>query len=237
MDVEERTQIRHATQSNRRPPQCPARILATFDAGHDFSNDASTAPIDLTVEVTNSDLELAPWLNDDWWAEAIHRWADCPLTVHVAPTQGALLHPVVLHHLEMLRRVTPQWRLVGHAFADDVSTDDAIDRLATSPYHEVRFVDQARPGSPRSERRTWTMSIPELLGRIRAAQSRVGASTPILVRLPATRPACTEDTEDGSAETTERTGNAAVSTGRSTPKPNRVVREDSHADNGSPQIW
>ena len=137
-----------------------------------------------------------------------------------------------------LRTASPH---IGSTLADvgdprqvDRLFDDAIDRLATSPYHEVRFVDQARPGSPLSERRNWTMSIPELLGRIRAAQSSVGASTPILVRLPATRPACREDI---SAETTERTGNAAVSTGPSTPKPNGPVHEDSHTDNGSPHTW
>lgn len=184
MDLEEYREARNATQNNRHGPRKPVKILAAFGGGGKLPPEDVSGPVELTVEATDSDLDVASWLTDEWWAEVIQRWADRPVTVHVAPTPAALLHPVLLYQLAMLRRVTPTWRLVGQGYVDDVVTDDAVTELAGSPYHEVRFTEQYRPGVPAPERRSWTVALDELFGRIRKEQMRVAAFTPILVRLP-----------------------------------------------------
>ena len=184
MDLERRVETRHVVQRSRRAPREPARIVATFDEGCELGDEVILAPIELTIEPTNAEMETASWFNDFWWTDVIQRWNDCSVTVHIAPTPGALLHPVVLYQLDMLWRVAPNWRIVGHAYTDDIVTDEAIDQLASSPYHEVHFTDQPRPGAPSSDRCTWRRPLEDLFGRIRRAQSRVGAVTPILVRLP-----------------------------------------------------
>ena len=187
MDLDDHSEIRRATEGSRRAPSEPTRIIATYDNGA-LGADIERGPIVLTIEATNGDSGLAPWLDDIWWTEVIQRWADCHVTVCIAPTPGALLHPVVLHQVEMLRRVVPDWRIVGHAHVDDVASDDDATRLAGSPYHEVRFIDRPRPGTAPSDRCTWKLTVEGLLGRIRNEQSRLGVTLPVLVRLPATPP-------------------------------------------------
>jgi hypothetical protein len=184
MDLEEYSEARNATQNNRHGPRKPVRILVAFGGDGKLPPEDASGPVELTIEATDSDLDFAPWLTDEWWAEVIQRWGDRPAAVHVAPAPAALLHPVLLYQLAMLRRVTPTWRLVGHGYVDDVVTDEAVTALAGSPYHEVRFTEQYRPGVPAPERRSWTVALEELFGRIRKEQMRIGAFTPILVRLP-----------------------------------------------------
>jgi len=187
MDLDGHSDMRRAAEGSRQAPREPTRIVATFDNGA-LSEDIERGPIVLTIEATNSDSALAPWLDDIWWTEVIQRWADCHVTACIAPTPGALLHPVVLHQVEMLRRVLPDWRIVGHAYFDDVASDDDATRLAGSPYHEVRFIDQPRLRTPPSDRCTWKLTLEGLFGRIRNEQSRLGVSLPVFVRLPASPP-------------------------------------------------
>lgn len=184
MDLSSRIEVRDATQRCRRGPRETPRLTAHFDGSGDLGKDLPTGPLELTIEATGEDMELAPWLVDEWWTELIQVLADSQVTVHVAPTPGALLDPVVLYQLEMLRRVAPNWRLVGHAFTDDVATDAAVSDLVRSPYHEVRFADDPRPDAGPMERRSWKPSVDKLFGQIRQQQSRLGKTTPILVRLP-----------------------------------------------------
>jgi hypothetical protein len=187
MDLDGHSEVRRATEGSRRAPSEPTRIVAAFDNGA-LGEDIERGPIVLTIEATSNDSGLAPWLDDIWWTEVIQRWADCQVTVCIAPTPGALLHPVVLHQVEMLRRVVPDWRIIGKAHVDDVASDDDATRLAGSPYHEVRFIDQVHPGAAPSDRCTWKLTLEELFGRIRSEQSRLGVTLPVLVRLPATLP-------------------------------------------------
>jgi len=185
MLTEESKQARLDTIQRRRPPGDPVPVVASFEAGYRPCEANGPAPTDLTIETTNEAGETADWFNDTWWAGGIRSWGDAAVTLHVAPTPGALLHPVVLHQLEMVGRVLPQWRVVGHGYRDDVVTEEAIETLAQSPYHEIRFVDQPRPTSPRSDRCDLAPPLEELFGRIRREQSRVASTRPILVRLPA----------------------------------------------------
>lgn len=177
-------ETRRAAERRRRPPGNPVFIRATFDRGLHLGNEAP-APTDLTVEATNADREPAEWFDDVWWTALIELWGNAALTLHIAPTPAALLHPVVLHQIEMVSRVAPRWRIVGHAYRDEVITDDAVEALARSPYHEVRFIDQGTPSARQGDRCDWAPTLQELFGRIRREQSRRRAVRPILVRLPA----------------------------------------------------
>ena len=184
MDDKSRLQARQATERLRRPPSEPRRIHLGFESEGKLGEQIVPAPAELALETTNAEGELAAWFHDGWWTEVIQRWGDDPLSVHITPTPSALLHMVVLHQLEMIRRVAPTWRIVGHAYRDDLTDEDAIDRLACCPYDEIRVIDQARHSRAPSDR---CLGIPlnEIFGRIRREQARAGTARPILVRLPA----------------------------------------------------
>ncbi|MCH9002498.1 MAG: hypothetical protein IIC02_07975, partial [Planctomycetes bacterium] len=146
---------------------------------------APGASLELTLETTDADGEIAIWFDDRWWTEIIDRFGEKKLTIHIAPTPAALLHSVVLYHLDMIYRVAPQWRVVGHAYRNDLCDANAVAALARSAYHEVRFFDQDRPGSMRSDRCLMGVPLDQLFGQIRREQTRLGRTAPVLVRVPA----------------------------------------------------
>lgn len=183
MDVGSQGRQRQATVQKRRAPGQPLRLVLPFDEPVLVRDDSPIGPIELDIETTNDEGEFAAWLDDAWWAEAITHWADDDVTVHIAPTPGALTHPVLLHQLEMLRRVVPGWRIVGVAYRDDVTPESDIAAIAASPYHEIRFLDVCRPDRLGAER-IEPVALPVLFSRIRTVQAQRGALTPILVRLP-----------------------------------------------------
>ncbi len=176
---------RESAQRTRKAPREPVRVVATFCDGGSLKVEASSAPVEVVVEATDAAGELAEWLDDHWWTRWITPLGENAVTVRLAPTPGALLHPVVLHHMEMLRRVVPGWRIVGHAHLEDVFTDDDIGALAQSGYHEIRFIDGPRRKVPSSDRGPWRRPFEELFGHIRQVQADAGVATPILIRLPA----------------------------------------------------
>lgn len=185
MLTESSEQARRVASRRRQPPNHPVSVVASYEAGCHPSGENGPAPTDLTIEATNDDGEVAEWFDDTWWTGVVRSWGDAAVTLHVAPTPGALLHPIVLHHMEMVGRILPRWRIVGHAYRDDVVTDDAIEMLARSPYHEVQFLDRPRPTEPLSDRCDLAPPLEELFGRIRCKQLHLATTRPILVRLPA----------------------------------------------------
>ena len=186
MDDETCMEAREATQRRRRPPNTSRRVLISFASEGQLGDDSAPEPTELVIEATNAEGELGHWLDDSWWTEVIERWGDDPITLHIAETPGALLHLVVLHQLEMVRRIAPIWRIVGHAYREDLADDEAIKQLGRGPYDEVRVIDAFRPGRPPSDRHHPVISLDELFGRIRRVQTDTGTKRPILVRLPAT---------------------------------------------------
>ncbi len=189
MTLPERETARSEIEHSRQAPIAPAHLVVTFGAEGKLDHASDAKNLTVTIESTNDAMELASWLTDDWWATLMHHWADRVITIHIAPTPAALLNPVLLHQLTMLRRVAPSWRIVGYAFVDDVITDEAVTELAQSPYHEARFRDCPRVPAPPTDRSSWTPTIEDLFSRLRREQTRLGRTMPILVRLRADRPA------------------------------------------------
>ena len=183
MDCHARRQIRDSIQSTRRGPSKPVYLHVKYDSNGNLGSEIPHGPIELTVEPTGPDGMPAEWFDDIWWTEVVQRWGDDPVTIQIAPTPIAVLHPVVLHHVEMLRRVSPRWRIVSYAYVDDICTDDDIETFTGSLFHEVRFISDPRPGIETSDRFE-SMPLEQLFARIREAQTRRGTSSPILVRLP-----------------------------------------------------
>jgi hypothetical protein len=103
-------------------------------------------PTEMHLEPTSAEGETALWLDDFFWLDLIRRWPQRQLTIQYKPTCRGLLHPVVLHQLTMLRRVAPEWRLVGHCFVSDLADDTLISQAALSLYHEIYIRDCDRPG-------------------------------------------------------------------------------------------
>lgn len=174
-----RTQV----AAQRRAPNQPTCVDVPFSGSEDIIVRLPAAPLQLNIFATDATGETAPWFDDMWWMELIGRYADEALTVVIIPTPAALLHPVVLHHLEMIFRVVPGWRMAGYAFVDDLQTLDEWELAARSAYHELRLLDRLR--NPSLPTRMEVKPLDEVIGEIRRAQQRMSAKRPTIIRLPA----------------------------------------------------
>lgn len=184
MDIDERSHIRSNVQSSRREPGEPASLYIRYDSHGELSKNIPHGSIELTVEPTDPEGMLCEWFDDDWWMDVVQRWVDDQVTVYIAPTPIAILHPVVLHHVEMLRRVCTRWRVVGYAYTNDICTNEDIEAFVASHFHEVRFIDETRSDMAISDRME-PLPLEKLFASIRQLQASKGATLPVLVRMPA----------------------------------------------------
>lgn len=200
MDLDAWKQARKDAQRSRHAPGRTSVFVVEFGGKGELPAETPPGLIELTIQATNEEFDIAQWFDADWWTDVIQRWADHPVTVHIAPTPGALLHPVVLLHLESLRRVVPGWRLVGHAMPEDLESQDAVAQLAVTGYHEVRFHGQPSSDTACTDRGASRQTAEQVMARLREELNRLGAKTPILVRLPAGSAEITDDSVAHSAE-------------------------------------
>ncbi len=177
---------RRNTQQRRRAPGAISHLVATFAAGDKTppSTKVAPGPIQVVLETTDEHGTLAAWVHDDWFTTLLQRYGDEFVTLRIAPTPGALLHPCVLYEAEMVRRVVPHWRVVATAYLDDVQTEEDMATIAAGPYHEIQFFDQARNHPPPPDQVSPPLSMERLFARLREKQERSSGRTPILVRLP-----------------------------------------------------
>jgi len=166
-----------------RPPST-TQLVAPVAGGGKLPDDVPPGPIRIDVESTDSEGGLAKWFGDDWFAELIRRFGDDFVTLHIAPTPEALLHPCVVYEAEMLRRVVPHWRVVITAYLSDVQTLEAAKAVAETPYHELRVLDETRPRTVTAERMGLGLSLTDLFGGLRREKRTASGRMPVLVRLP-----------------------------------------------------
>lgn len=177
-------QTRRDAARHRRKPTAGSHVTVTLDSKGNIPSDASDATTTILIHATADDGEIADWLGDAWWSELFQRWAPDRLTVVIAATPGALLHPIVLHQLEMVRRVVGNWHIVGEGHVSDIKTDDEVDQLATGPFHELRFSDECRSDLEIESSRESRFAIDELFDRIRARAQLTPFAGPTLRRIP-----------------------------------------------------
>lgn len=166
------------TAQKRRKPGAGAVIELAWDHTDTLTVDPACPPTELVLETTNDAGEPAAWLDDYFWMPLLQAWSESPLTVRFTASPVALLHPVVLHEVSMLRRVAPQWRLVGHCHVNDLAAEGAINAAAQSPYHEIHIAEGTRPGEPRPAH---PLRLEDALARIRRIQVAAGRTLPIIV--------------------------------------------------------
>lgn len=187
MDEQNSVDLRRDAQQRRQPPDAIHGVHVAADSRGEIAEPNGTSKFELHLHATHDSAELAPWFDGDWWTDLITQFGNRVASIHVEATRGALIHPVVLHHLWSIRRVCPHWRLVGHGFRDDVHSQDEITAVASSPYHEVRFVDAMRNRESTASRLAISHDLDDLFGRIRREQSAAGLVRPILRRMPASQ--------------------------------------------------
>jgi hypothetical protein len=185
MNLRQHIQVRNEARRSRRPPDQERSLVADFENGGDLPNERIAGPIRLTIEATSPAGELAAWFHDDWWTAVLQQYADEAVTVQVLATPGALLHPVVLHEMTMLRRVVPRWRIIGQAHLDDLRSEDDVAQAAQSPYHEIHLLDQRCAEHPPRATPGTAWSIDELTTRIRSHQRRLNLTSPAVLPAPA----------------------------------------------------
>lgn len=64
--------------------------------GGNLEFETTHAPVDRMLEAADGQAELAAWLDDAWSTRLIRYWEERDVAVRVAPTAGAILHPVYL---------------------------------------------------------------------------------------------------------------------------------------------
>ena len=183
MEGDARVQNRRIATRQRRPQFQPMRLYVPFAGRCDLGEGIASVPVEISLVLTDSSGALAPWFDDWWWTDVLQRWADNRLTFQFLPTPQALLHPVVLHHVEMVQRVAPLWRIIGQVYADEISTLETATAIGRTRYHEVHVLERDQDATKHLEEREH-LSVEELFGTIRREQLRIGAKQPILVRLP-----------------------------------------------------
>jgi hypothetical protein len=182
MESSSRLDQRKATAGTRKRPRPHHMIRFAAACDGQLGPDGTPTPTDVLIEATDADGETVAWFDDWWWMECLSRWKNDKLTVHILPSPAALLHPVVLHHVQMVRRVAPTWRLVGHCWLAELDLDASPPALARSPYHEVRVIDSPMPDAGVNRNPNAAPRIEDLFGRIRQEQRAIGATLPALVR-------------------------------------------------------
>jgi len=182
---------RRVVATTRKPPNTPRQLAFAALGDGKLGDEEPSPPAEVLIEPTEPTGEVAYWLDDIWWLELLQRWAERSLTVHVLPSPAALLHPVVLHHLGMLKRVAPRWRLIGHGRCADFNGNGDIETLATSAYDEVRILAESGTGDSTGSKHA--VRIEDLFRQVLQVQRAAGVLRPILVRattVPASPHAC-----------------------------------------------
>ncbi len=180
--METHEKARMAVARTRRPPGPLIEIAALHDRAPDLSIVPFGARVDYCIEATAPDGSLASWLDDEWWIDVLERWSDTGMSIQIAPTPDAILHPILLYQLEMVRRVACDWGVVGFAHWSEFNSEDAMKQAARSPYHEIRVID-ADSVAAASGGAEFHIAVERILDSIRAEQSVLGVCQPRLVRL------------------------------------------------------
>ncbi len=185
MTREERRQ--EVTRRRTRPPQ-PQRLFfpASGEGGCDTVLEQNR-PVEICIETTDAEGCAAAWLTDQWWIQVQSACKHTITTVVILPTPNAMLDAVVLHQLEMLRRITPHWRLICYVDMADIPADVRLERLASLPYDEIRIVEGPEPVEDNfgSTVRDWVAQSANpltLTKDYRAARLRLVASVPYSFR-------------------------------------------------------
>lgn len=186
MEARTHEATRKQTGQRRIPPLRPQRIFFESGGLGDCAVEEiqPAGPLELYIEATDAHGVLVPWLTDEWWIEIQRLCGSRPVTVILLPTPNALLNSVVLHQLEMIRRIAPHWHSVGYARAVEVQREPNLERWIRTPYEEIRICEDGVPRQPLNgaisaarELATQASSLPRMPG-CRYAQIRVIPSFP-----------------------------------------------------------
>lgn len=173
-----RKKQRMSTMQRRRKPGSGRCLQFAFDTDGSLAGIEGDAPLEIHLEATNAEGEAASWLDDYFWMELIQRWSDAPISIQLQPTPSGLLHGIIAHQLNMLRRVVPHWRLIGQCYLSDLEADGVIERAAVAVYHEIHIIDGRRPDVVDSKH---PLRIEDAIAKIRQVQRANKRNAPIVV--------------------------------------------------------
>ncbi len=185
MDVITSEQNRTVTAARRRAPAGTKTIHIKADSNGSLGDELGMFPTDIRIDCTYDDGQITTWFSDDWWIDLLQRFKDRSLNLHIMPTAEALLHPIVLHELEMVRRLQTPWRLIGHCYLSDVGHPMLVNKIVFSPYDEIRIVTDERPCNGSAVKQSASLSLAELLDRVKTQQIADRTVYPLLTRAPA----------------------------------------------------
>ncbi|MHC4444779.1 MAG: hypothetical protein ACYTF1_24420 [Planctomycetota bacterium] len=141
---------RQKTGSKRTPLTAPATVRITYESTPNVSLFACRAPAECLLAATDSQGSIAPWFTTEFFQHMIEHWGGQKLTLRLQATRGAILHPKIIDQMNRIRSQGPNWRLIAESNGSGLANTPALDRLLTSPYHEICFcVDFLPPDARR----------------------------------------------------------------------------------------
>lgn len=173
MDVRTREQVRRQSSQKRVRPSHSFRVTLSANGRGQRPTVEPSRPLHILLEATDPDGELVEWLNDDWWIETLREWKDRLVTLTLMPTPSAMLHPVVYHQLEMIRRVSPNWRIEAQVHGEELSNQASHERLLAGPYDEVVLLS-----SPNESNGNNGQVLKDLLQSLHGRKSALGVNRP-----------------------------------------------------------
>ena len=187
MECQSLAERRKVAAARRRRPTGFQIIECAAAGDGSHGPDIGVCPEALHLETTHQDGQIVAWFDDNWWLETLRRWKDRSLTIQIMPTADALLHPIVLHELEMVRRLQTPWRLIGNCYLSDIGHPLRLPRVAVNHYDEIRVIDKDRPCCDAYEARPSKLTLDEVFDQVRTIQSAEKVSAPLLTRAPEPR--------------------------------------------------
>lgn len=181
MDARMRTDQRSDAVRRRRKPGEGRIVHIPFDGNVPPAPADAEPPAEIIIDATDAAGVSADWLTDYFWLDILQQWSSQPVVIRFQPTHESLLNPVVLHQVNMLRRVAPEWRIVGECYLSDLAVEGRIAQAAVTGYHEIRVLDANRPGAPNSGH---PLRLEDAAKRFRQVQTASQKTTPIFVRCP-----------------------------------------------------
>jgi len=182
MDARTREIARRQISERRTKPIKPQRIHFPSGGLGECVEVEPGKPLEICIEATDQAGNIVPWLTDEWWIEVQSVCRDRNVSIVILPTPGALFDPIVLHQLEMVRRIAREWRIVGYAPVADAQKEPTVERWNNAPYDEIRFFESLNaPHNGESEKAQQLIaqaaSLPKVPG-FRSVQMRIIHSMP-----------------------------------------------------------
>jgi len=99
----------------------------------------TAAPAECIMAATDSAGDLATWFTPEFLKIMVNQWGPKRMILRLEATPGAILHNEIVRQMAWSRAQTDSWEIIADTDGQGLSSTAALDRLLTSPYHQLNF--------------------------------------------------------------------------------------------------